>query len=255
VLEASRSAVETARANAQLAQNKLLAAQFVRAAAAARLFKTGRDQERAKKLFAEGVIPQSSLDEANEARDIDAADQKTAEKLVAVAERSIAIADSQLEEALKRAQASRAALEESRANFGDTQIQAPVDGVISTKVAEEGEVLPAGAAIAVITDLDHLYMKAYVPSLKSAKIKLGDPGRIFVDAYPDRAFPGKIEEIAPRSEFTPKEVQTREERTKQVVAVKIYLDSNPQHMLVPGMPADAAIRWKPDAPWVNPLDH
>jgi HlyD family secretion protein len=62
-----------------------------------------------------------------------------------------------------------------------------------------------------------------------------------------------VREIAPRSEFTPKEVQTREERTKQVVAVKLYLDSNPQHQLVPGMPADAAIQWKPNAPWVSPL--
>jgi len=63
-----------------------------------------------------------------------------------------------------------------------------------------------------------------------------------------------VSEIASRSEFTPKEVQTREERVKQVIPVKLALDTNPGHRLVPGMPADTVIRWKPGAPWINPLE-
>ena len=80
-------------------------------------------------------------------------------------------------------------------------------------------------------------MKAYVPEPEIGRVKLGDPCRIYVDAFPDRPFSAFVGEISPRSEFTPKEVQTRDERVKQVFAVKLFLSANPQHMLVPGMPA------------------
>jgi HlyD family secretion protein len=123
---------------------------------------------------------------------------------------------------------------------------------VTTKVAAQGEVLAAGAPIVVVTDLDQLHMKAYVPESEIGRVKIGDSAQVHVDAFPGRPFAARVREIASQSEFTPKEVQTREERVKQVVAVKLYLDANPDHALVPGMPADAVIRWKPDAPWVDP---
>ncbi len=124
---------------------------------------------------------------------------------------------------------------------------------MTTKVAENGEVLAVGAPIVVITDLDRLHMKAYVPEAEIGRIKIGDPAHINVDAFRARPFSARVREIAGQSEFTPKEVQTHEERVKQVVAVKLYLDDNPGHQLVPGMPADAVIRWKPEAPWREAL--
>jgi HlyD family secretion protein len=94
-------------------------------------------------------------------------------------------------------------------------------------------------------------MKAYAPEPEIGRIKIGDEARVYVDAFPGQPFSATVREIASESEFTPKEVQTREERVKQVIAVKLYLDANPEHRLVPGMPADAFIRWQPGAAWMD----
>jgi len=103
-----------------------------------------------------------------------------------------------------------------------------------------------------LVDLDKLYLKAYVPEVEIGKVRLGLPAQIYTDAFPDKPFSAELRYIASRAEFTPKEVQTRDERTKLVYAMKLYLDANPDHRLTPGLPVDAVIRWQEDAPWVKP---
>ena len=212
-----------------------------------------RDVSRAVALFKRGVLARAELDDARTSREVAAADLRSADEQAVAAERTIESADAQIAAAEAQAHAAQAALEESRATLADTQVLSPARGVVTTKVAENGEVLAIGAPIVVITDLDRLHMKAYVPEAEIGRIKIGDPAHINVDAFRARPFPAQVREIAGQSEFTPKEVQTREERVKQVVAVKLYLDENPDHLLVPGMPADAVIRWKPEAPWREAL--
>ncbi len=73
-----------------------------------------------------------------------------------------------------------------------------------------------------------------------------------MDAYPGQPFDATVRYISSTAEFTPKEVQTPDERVKLVYTVKLYLDKNPQHRLTPGMPADAIIRWKSGVPWEKP---
>jgi len=245
----------TSMAAAAAMRRELKKAIADRASAIAQSDKARKDAERIQKLFDDHIVPQSDLDAAIASRDVAAANVQSADEQVAAAERAVDAADSQVASSEKNVHAAAAALDGQRATFGDTQIQSPIKGVVSTKIAEQGEVLAPGSPIAIVTDLDALYMKAYVPEPEIGHIKLGDRAQIYVDAYPSQPFAATLREIAPRSEFTPKEVQTREERTKQVVAVKLYLDSNAQHELVPGMPADAAIRWKTEAPWVNPLNY
>jgi HlyD family secretion protein len=249
----SRSKLAASTEAAAAMRKELSRAIASRDAAIAQSVKAQRDAIRTKKLYSEHIIPESQLDDAIMSRDVAMANVRAAEEQVAAAEAAVAVSDAEVESSAKNVKAASAALDEHRANFADTQIQSPIKGIVSTKVAEQGEVLGAGAPVVIVTDLDQLYMKAYVPEPEIGRIKLGDRARVYVDSYPDRPFDATVREIAPQAEFTPKEVQTREERTKQVVAIKIYFDSNPQHMLVPGMPADAAVRWKPDAPWVNPL--
>ena len=86
------------------------------------------------------------------------------------------------------------------------------------------------------------------PEKEIAKVRLGNPARIYADAFPDRYFTGKVEEVAQKAEFTPREVQMQEERAKLVFGVKVTIQ-NPEGYLKPGMPVDAKIRWKGDAPW------
>ena len=68
----------------------------------------------------------------------------------------------------------------------------------------------------------------------------------------DKPFSATLRYIASAAEFTPKEVQTPDERVKLVYAVKLYLDNNPEHKLTPGLPADAVIRWQEETPWAKP---
>jgi membrane fusion protein YbhG len=234
------------------AENQLHKAEADRVAAKARQVKALLDAGRGDKLFADGVIPKADLDQLVAARDVAVADVKAAEQQVLTALRTVAVAKAEVAAQKDQVAAARAALATARANLDDTRILSPIDGVVTTKVAEQGEVLQPGSPIVVLVNLDRLHMKAYVPEPDIGRVKLGDRARVYVDSYPNRPFAARVGEIAPRSEFTPKEVQTRTERVKQVIAVKLYLDSNPGHMLVPGMPADAVVRTNPQAQWIAP---
>ncbi len=145
-----------------------------------------------------------------------------------------------------------AALEEVESVLADLTITAPTAGTITTRLADLGEVVSPGAPLFEVVDLDRLYLKVYVPEVLIGKLRLGLHARIYTDAFPDQPFPAVVRYIASRAEFTPKEVQTPDERVKLTYAVKLYLEENPQHRLTPGLPADAVIRWKEDVPWAKP---
>lgn len=122
-----------------------------------------------------------------------------------------------------------------------TQLFAPFTGVVLNTGAEPGEYLLPGSPVVTIADLDHIWMRAYVNQKDLSKVQIGKPVDVSVDAYPGRIFNGKIVFINSEAEFTPKNVQTREERVKLMYRIKIALD-NPQWELKAGMPADAVIK-------------
>jgi len=143
---------------------------------------------------------------------------------------------------------AEAAAKEAQAVLDDCRILAPISGTVMTKIAEEGEVLTAGRPILTLIDLNDIYLKVYIPQVEVGKIRLGNPARIFLDAYPDRPFEAKVTNINQQAEFTPKNVETKQERVNLVFAVKLTADS-PQGLLKPGMPADAIIKHKDQASW------
>ena len=147
---------------------------------------------------------------------------------------------------------AEAALAEAQSRLNDLVIRAPASGMITTRVVDNGEMVSAGSPLFDIVDLDQLYLKVYVPEKEIGKVHLGLSAQIYTDAFPDKPFPAAIRYIASGAEFTPKEVQTPDERVKLVYAVKLYLDENPEHKLTPGLPADAVIRWREDTPWAKP---
>ena len=147
---------------------------------------------------------------------------------------------------------SAATLQEVLSLKDDLTIHAPAKGIITTRIVDEGEVVTAGSPLFDIVDLDQLYLKVYVPEFQIGKVRLGLPARIYSDAFPDKPFSATVRYIASRAEFTPKEVQTPDERVKLVYAVKLYLTENPEHQLTPGLPADAVIRWKEGIEWEKP---
>jgi HlyD family secretion protein len=165
---------------------------------------------------------------------------------------AVAQAQAALEQAQATVRHAEAGHQEAVTTKADLTIWAPTDGVVMTRTTEEGEVVAAGSSLITLVDLDRLYLRVFVPETQIGMLRLGLRAQIYTDAFPDKPFPATMRYISSRAEFTPREVQSPEERVKLVYAVKLYLDANPDHKLTPGLPADAMIRWKDGAPWTRP---
>lgn len=133
-----------------------------------------------------------------------------------------------------------------------TEIHAPISGTVQTKAVEAGELATPGRAVAVLVDLSRLELEIYIPEGDIGKVKLGDPARVRVDAFPDRYFEATVSRVDQRAQFTPKDVHMPDERARLVFGVVIAVD-NPEGYLKPGMPADTWVRWKPEVSWPDKL--
>ncbi|MCA9402874.1 MAG: HlyD family efflux transporter periplasmic adaptor subunit [Candidatus Omnitrophica bacterium] len=133
---------------------------------------------------------------------------------------------------------SRQEYEHLRQVVDDMQLIAPVDGVILNKIRENGEVTAAGAPVLVIGDTNRVWVKIYVPEHTVTRLRIGQPARVRVDGL-ERDLPARISSIAAQAEFTPRNVQTPEERTMQMFGVKVQLD-DPSGVR-PGIFADVEI--------------
>lgn len=120
-------------------------------------------------------------------------------------------------------------------------IPSPVSGVVVAKHANAGEIVGAGAPILTVADLDQVWIRLFIPLPRQGDIAMGARAEVTTDAVPGRTFTGTVTEISQQAEFTPRNVQTREERVKLVFAVKVTIP-NPDHLLKPGWPADAVIK-------------
>jgi HlyD family secretion protein len=153
-----------------------------------------------------------------------------------------------------------AALREAKASLAEQQryldemtVRAPTTGTVLVRTIERGEWVQPGTPLFSMVDLNQLYLKIYVPEPDIGKIVHDQPARVHVDAFPDRFFPARVSKIASEAEFTPKNVETREERVKLVFAVELALDENPGSVLKPGMPADAVVRLEDGPDWISPV--
>lgn len=156
------------------------------------------------------------------------------DRRLAALQEGIASVERQVEQA--RAQAA-----ELDTQVGYLDIPSPLSGVVLTRSVELGEQVAPGSPLFSLVDLDRLYLKVYVPEPLIGRVALGQSAEVRVDAYPDRAFPATVTKVATAAEFTPKNVETKEERVKLVFAVELSLTDNPGGVLKPGMPADGRI--------------
>ena len=221
-----------------------------------------RDLERIRPLAAENATSKQDLDQAEARWKVSVSELAVAKSALAQAMKALA----QAELGWKRIRAkeddiaalerqrdqAEAALNEAQSVLNDLTIVAPTSGTITTRMIDVGEVVAAGTPLLELVDLDHLYLKVYVPEIQVGKLRLGLPARIYIDALPDQPFDATLRYIASKAEFTPKEIQTPDERVKLIYAVKLYLTANPDHRLTPGLPADAVIKWRDDVAWARP---
>ncbi|HTR48106.1 MAG TPA: efflux RND transporter periplasmic adaptor subunit [Verrucomicrobiae bacterium] len=132
-------------------------------------------------------------------------------------------------------------LEMSQIRLSYTVLRAPFDGVVLVRQAELGEVVSPGTPIVTLADLDHIWLRVYLPETDLGKVRWGQAVQVRADTYPGKTYQGRVSVIASDAEFTPKSVQTEKERVTLVYRIKVDVE-NPNHELKPGMPADAYIR-------------
>jgi HlyD family secretion protein len=150
----------------------------------------------------------------------------------------ISIAQAQV----KQAEASLAALQVQRDQH---TLTAPLAGWVVEQPAHEGEMATPGATLLKLADLSSLTLTVYVSEPNVGRVSIGQTVQVLVDAFPGQPFTGHITFISDKAEFTPRNIQTKEERANTVFAVKIKLD-NPDQQLKPGMPADAILAEGPE---------
>lgn len=148
-------------------------------------------------------------------------------------EETIQVARAQVAEAQAAAEVARVALE-------DLQAKSTINGTVTRKHAEPGETVAAGRPVVTVTDVSRPWVRVYIPENQIGKVRIAASARIKVDTFPDREFAGRVSYVSSQAEFTPKNVQTQEERVKLVFAVDVAAD-NPDGTLKPGMPADVYI--------------
>jgi len=177
--------------------------------------KAHKDYDRFTLLYRDGVVSSQQMDAAKSAYDAAAA----------------------------QLQLSRASLRTSDVKLKDSVIYAPLNGVVLRKNVEEGETVGTGTMLFTIGDLENPWVKVYVKEDKLGFVKLGQRAEVTVDTYLGKVYEGTVTYISSEAEFTPKNVQTKEERVKLVFGVKVSV-KNVNHELKPGMPADVTIRVK-----------
>jgi len=217
--------IEQARAAADAADHRLTDAQ--------------RDLDRAQQLIATGAIAKETFDKVQlafgvaQAQQIQATQQK---RLVDEGPRTEQIQAQR--GVLAQAEAAVRTLDATIANM---TLRAPFAGVVTVRSREPGEVVAPGAGVLTVLNRDDRWVRIYVPERHVGQVKLGGPATIHSDSYPDKAYRGEVIYVSSEAEFTPKTVQTREERVKLVYAVKVRITDDPDDQLKPGMPADVRL--------------
>ncbi|MBF0233257.1 MAG: efflux RND transporter periplasmic adaptor subunit [Desulfamplus sp.] len=145
-----------------------------------------------------------------------------------------------IEQAEAQVKIAQESLNQAKQQLIYTELKSPSDAIVLSKSSEPGEYLNPSSPVVSIGDLRHPWLRAYVNELDLGKISLNDKMVVTTDAFPERKFQGTVRFISSEAEFTPKSVQTFEERVKLVYRIRIDLE-NPDLLLKPGMPADAVI--------------
>lgn len=232
-----------------MAQAELELARAAAKSAEIRLRQSETDFRRHAALVTEGGVSRQAFEEYRALYQTARQNREEAEARVTVAAarldlRRAGARSEQIDQARARLAGAEKALDIARLQLAHTTIAAPFDGVVLTTSAEIGEFLNPSTPVLIIGDLNRPWLRAYINETDLGRVKLNQAVRVTTDSYPGTTYHGRISFISDQAEFTPKSVQTFEERVKLMYRVKIAL-TNPDGELKPGMPADAWIDLAP----------
>ena len=226
---AAEHAVEEARANLVQQQTQKLLAQL--------------EMDRANNLLKNGWTTQEIVDQRKQALDAAIAGLNVAQERI-----------SQTQHALAAAEHDAGYF---KVEIADNTLTAPKLGRIQYRLANLGEVLPAGGKVFTMLDFTEVYMDIYLPTQEAGKVKVGSDARIVLDAYPDHPIPAKVSFVASQAQFTPKTVETKTERDKLMFRIRARIDEERLRTHIDairsGLPGLAYIRWDQSAAWPKAL--
>ncbi|HXV61469.1 MAG TPA: efflux RND transporter periplasmic adaptor subunit [Vicinamibacteria bacterium] len=215
-------------------------AKAARDAARERLGDAEQDLDRTKRLYEGGAVSREAYDKALLGLELAQAQLTQAAEQLSLLEAGPRPEKVEAQRAqLAQAEASVRALD---ASIDMMRIVAPFGGVVTVRHREAGEIVAPGTAVLTVMNSDDRWVRIYVREDRIGAVKIGMAAEVSSDTYPDKSYPGRVSFIASEAEFTPKNVQTTEERVKLVYAVKVHITEDSDFDLKPGMPADVRLR-------------
>lgn len=249
----AESALQTAKSVVTQRESEHNAALAVVAQHRAELNAAEKRLKRSQRLVGEGAIPEQEVDD-NNARVLGIqAMISAAQAQVAAAQAGIEAAKSQIVQAQAQIEAIKATVVRLQADIDDSELKAPRDVRVQYRIAEPGEVLPAGGRVMNTVDLSDVYMTFFLPTAAAGKVALGSDIRLVLDALPNYVIPAKASFVASVAQFTPKTVETESERLKLMFRVRARIDPAllKQHLdqVKTGLPGKAYVKLDPAAEW------
>lgn len=250
--------IDTARAQVVQRKAEKQAAVAVVAQRQAEQDAAKRRFDRSEELTKRGTAAIETLDNDRARFEGAKAAVSAAEAQVAAADAAISAAESQVINALAAVDAVKATIDRIQADIDDSTLKSPRDGRVQFRVAQPGEVLGAGGKVLNIVDLSDVYMTFFLPTAAAGRVGAGTEVRLVLDAAPQYVIPAKVIFVADVAQFTPKTVETAEERAKLMFRIKAkiqpaLLEKYIQHVKT-GLPGMAYVRLDPNVPWPAKLE-
>ncbi len=200
-----------------------------------------QDRERNEKLFRSQSITQQQFDNIISRYDIAAAQLNSSQENLKKMKNFYRPDD--IKQAEANVNRQKASVDLLKKYISDSYVTAPISGFIVKKFVEAGESVVPLSSLVMLSNLSYVDLDIYVSEEELGSVKLGQKADVSIDAFQNKVYPGKVIYISPEAEFTPKNIQTKDERTKLVFKVKVHVP-NPNYELKDGMPADAVIYTK-----------
>jgi HlyD family secretion protein len=208
---------------------------------------------RSEQLVRSRTISQQVLDDDRASARSATAAVASAQAQLAAAEAAISAAEAQVIDAQAAVDAARAAIESIKADINDSTLKSPTNGRVQYRVAQPGEVLSAGGRVLNLVNLEEVYMTFFLPTAQAGRVAIGSEVRLVLDAAPQYAVPAKVTFVADVAQFTPKTVETEEERLKLMFRVKAQIPPELLRKYIEqvktGLPGMAYVRLDPNAEW------
>jgi HlyD family secretion protein len=245
--------VETAKSHVVQRDAERNAAVAVIAQREAELDAAKRRLERSQQLVKTNTVSQQVLDDDRANAQGAAAATNAAKAQLAAAEAAVSAAKAEIVSSEAAVDAARAAIETITADIDDSTLTSPRDGRVQFRVAQPGEVLAAGGRVLNLVDLSDVYMTFFLPTAEAGRVAIGSDVRLVLDAWPQAVIPATATFVANVAQFTPKTVETAEERQKLMFRVKAHIpeDLLRKHIeqVKTGLPGMAYVRLDPKVEW------